>query len=152
MFIFILLITLSFSFCLQILVIIQYLSTKSESYYRTFLGTFIINTILMVITSIAIFKDASSLLAVDIKFILWIVSGFVLIFILFIKISTIMKIYKRTKDPQFYSINFFGKKVYEKGIIKPYEFLTLILTMPFFLMVGSYFIARLINMVLYGHL
>lgn len=152
MFIFILLITLSFSFCLQILVIIQYLSTKSESYYRTFLGTFIINTILMVITSIAIFKDSSSLLAVDIKFILWIVSGFVLIFILFIKISTIMKIYKRTKDPQFYSINFFGKKVYEKGIIKPYEFLTLILTMPFFLMVGSYFIARLINMVLYGHL
>ena len=152
MFIFILLITLSFSFCLQILVIIQYLSTKSESYYRTFLGTFIINTILMVITSIAIFKDASSLLAVDIKFILWIVSGFVLIFILFIKISTIMKVYRRTKDPQFYSINFFGKKVYEKGIIKPYEFLTLILTMPFFLMVGSYFIARLINMVLYGHL
>jgi hypothetical protein len=152
MFIFILLITLSFSFCLQILVIIQYLSTKSESYYRTFLGTFIINTILMVITSVAIFKDASSLLAIDIKFILWIVSGFVLIFILFIKISTIMKIYRRTKDPQFYSINFFGKKVYEKGIIKPYEFLTLILTMPFFLMVGSYFIARLINMVLYGHL
>lgn len=152
MFIFILLITLSFSFCLQILVIIQYLSTKSESYYRTFLGTFIINTILMVITSIAIFKDASSLLAIDIKFILWIVSGFVLIFILFIKISTIMKVYRRTKDPQFYSINFFGKKVYEKGIIKPYEFLTLILTMPFFLMVGSYFIARLINMVLYGHL
>ncbi len=152
MFIFILLITLSFSFCLQILVIIQYLSTKSESYYRTFLGTFIINTILMVVTSVAILKDASSLLAIDIKFILWIVSGFVLIFILFIKITTIIKIYKRSKDPQFYSINFFGKKVYEKGVIKPYEFLTLILTMPFFLMVGSYFVARLINMLLYGHL
>ncbi|HNX24506.1 MAG TPA: hypothetical protein PKG60_10695 [Spirochaetota bacterium] len=152
MFIFILLITLSFSFCLQILVIIQYLSTKSESYYRTFLGTFIINTVLMIITSVAIFKDSSSLAAIDIKFILWIVSGFVLIFILFIKISTIMKIYKRSKDPQFYSINFFGKKVYEKGVIKPHEFLTLILTMPFFLMVGSYFIARLVNMLLYGHL
>jgi len=106
----------------------------------------------MIITSVAIFKDSSSLAAIDIKFILWIVSGFVLIFILFIKISTIMKIYKRSKDPQFYSINFFGKKVYEKGVIKPHEFLTLILTMPFFLMVGSYFIARLVNMLLYGHL
>jgi len=152
MFIFILLITLSFSFCLQILVIIQYLSTKSESYYRVFLGTFIINTVLMVITSVAIFKDASSLLAIDIKYILWIVSGFVLMFIFFIKISTIMKIYKRSKDPIYYSINFFGKKVYEKGVIKPYEFLTLILTMPIFLMVGSYFVARLINLLLYGHL
>jgi len=152
MFIFILLITLSFSFCLQILVIIQYLSTKSENYYRIFLGTFIINTILMVFTSISLFRDSSDLASIDLKLILWIVSGFVLIFILFIKISTIIKILKRTKDPQFYSINFFGKKVYEKGIVKPYEFLTLILTMPFFLMVGAYFLARLINMILYGHL
>ena len=152
MFISILLITLSFSFCLQILVIIQYLSTKSESYYRVFLGTFIINTVLMIITSIAILRDSSSVVLIDIKFILWIVSGFVLIFILFIKISTIVKIYKRTQDPLYYSINFFGKKVLEAGIIKQSEFLTLLLTMPFFLMVGSYFIARLINMVLYGHI
>ncbi len=152
MFIFILLITLSFSFCLQILVIIQYLSTKSESYYRTFLGTFIINTILMVITSVSLFRDSSDLVSIDLKLILWIVSGFVLIFIVFLKISTIIKIYKRSKDPLFYSINFFGKKVYEKGIVKPHEFLTLIFTMPFFLMVGAYFLARLINMLLYGHL
>lgn len=152
MFIFILLITLSFSFCLQILVIIQYLSTKSESYYRTFLGTFIINTVLMVITSVSLFRDSSDLATIDLKLIFWIVSGFGLIFILFLKISTIIKIYKRSKDPQFYSINFFGKKVYEKGIVRPYEFLTLVFTMPFFLMVGSYFLARLINMLLYGHL
>lgn len=152
MFISILLITLSFSFCLQIMVIFQYLSTKSESYYKIFLGTFIINTILMVISSVAILRDSSTFTKIDVKFILWIISGFILIFILFIKVSTIIKIVKRTKDPQFYSINFFGKKVYEKGIIKPYEFLTLILTMPFFLMVGAYFLARLFNILLYGHM
>lgn len=152
MFIFILLITLSFSFCLQILVIIQYLSTKSENYYRTFLGTFIINTVLMIVASVSLFRDSSDLASIDLKLILWIVSGFVLIFILYLKITTVIKIYRRTKDPQFYSINFFGKKVYEKGIVKPYEFLTLVFTMPFFLMVGSYFLARLINILLYGHL
>jgi len=152
MLIFILLITLSFSFCLQIMVIFQYLSTKSESYYKVFLGTFIINTILMVISSVAILRNPSTFAQIDVKFILWIISGFVLIFILYIKISTIIKIYRKTKDPQYYSINFFGKKVYEKGIIRPYEFLTLILTMPFFLMVGAYFMARLFNILLYGHL
>lgn len=152
MLIFIILITLSFSFCLQILVIIQYLLTKSENYYRIFLGTFIINTFLMVISSVAILRDSSTIAKIDIKSILWIISGFVLIFILFVKVTTIIKIYKRSKDPQFFSINFFGKKVYEKGIVKPHEFLTLILTMPFFLMVGSYFVARLINLLLYGHL
>jgi len=148
----ILLITLSFSFCLQILVIIQYLLTKSESYYRVFLGTFVINTVLMIISGVSLFKYPSTFIAIDVKFILWFVSGFVLIFILFVKISTIIKIYKRTKDPQFYTINFFGKKVYEQGIIKGHEFITLIITMPFFLLVGSYFVARLINLLLYGHL
>jgi len=152
MFISILIITLSFSFSLQILVIVQYLSTKSKSYYNAFLGTFIINTILMVITSIVIFKEPAAFSKIDVKFILWIVSGFVLMFIIFIKVNIIIRIYKRSKDPQFYSINFFGKKVYEKGIIKPYEFVTLFLTMPFFLLVGSYFVARLINMLLYNYL
>ncbi len=152
MFISILLITLSFSFCLQILVIIQYLSTKSESYYTVFLGTFIINTVLMVITSVVILRDSSSFAKVDIRFILWVMSGFILIFILFIKITTIMKIYRRSKDPQFYTINFFGKKVYPGGLINKQEFLTLFLTMPFFLLVGSYFVARLINILLYGYI
>lgn len=152
MFISILLITISFTFCLQILVIIQYLLTKGESYYRIFLGTFVINTILMIIASISILKYPSTFVAIDIKFILWLISGFILIFILFIKISTLLKIYKRTKNPEYYTINFFGKKVFAKGIIKQHEFITLLLTMPFFLLVGSYFVARLINIILYGHL
>ncbi len=152
MFISIIFITLSFSFCLQILVIIQYLLTKSDNYFRIFLGTFIINTILMIITTVSLFRNPSALSALDLKFLLWILSGFILLFIIFIKISTIVKIIKRSKDPQYYTINFFGKKVYEKGIVKPNEFLTIVLTMPFFLLVGSYFIARLINLILYGHL
>lgn len=152
MFISILIITLSFSFCLQILVIIQYLSTKSESYYNVFLGTFFINTILMILTGVLLFKNPSAFINIDIKLILWVVSGFILIFILFIKISIIAKIYKRSKDSEFYTINFFGKKVYEKGIVNPYEFVTLLLTMPFFLLVGSYFVARLLNILLYGRL
>lgn len=150
MFISILLITLSFSFTLQIIVIIQYLSTKGKNYYNIFLGTFFTNTILMVFTSVLILKNPVAFTNIDLKFILWIMSGFVLIFILFIKISTIIKIYKRSQDPQSYSINFFGKKVYENGLVNKKEFLTLFLTMPFFLLVGSYFVARLINLLLYG--
>ncbi len=152
MFISILLITLSFSFCLQILVIIQYLSTKSQNYYTVFLGTFITNTILMVITSVAILRDSTSFAKIDIKFILWIMSGFILIFILFIKITTIMKIYRRSKNPDYYTINFFGKKVYPNGLINQKEFITLFLTMPFFLLVGAYFVARLVNILMYGNI
>ena len=148
--IYILLISLSFSFCLQILVIIQYLSTKAESYYRIFLGTFVINTILMIIISIFMFKRPVYFYNLDIKFLLWIISGFILFVLLFLKITIFLRVYKRAKDPAFYTINFFGKKVYEKGIVKQSEFVTVILSMPFFLLIGSYFVARLINMLRFG--
>ncbi|MCL1833307.1 MAG: hypothetical protein FWG49_02275 [Leptospirales bacterium] len=130
--------------------IIQYLSTKAESYYRIFLGTFVINTILMVIVSIFMFKNPVHFYKLDIKFLMWIISGFVLFLLLFLKIAIAFRINKRSKDPAFYTINFFGKKVYEKGIVRQSEFVTLILSMPFFLIIGSYFVARLINIIMHG--
>jgi hypothetical protein len=146
----ILLITLAFSLCLQIFVIIQYLDGKRMTYYRIFLGTFIINTILMVIISVYALRDPASIYRVDLKFVMWLLSGFITFIILFVKINTILKIFKRSKDPANYTINFFGKKVYEQGILKKHEFAMFALLMPIFLFAGSYFFARLINMILYG--
>jgi len=150
MFVYILLISLSFSFCFQILVIVQYLSTKSEGYYRIFLGTFVINTILMIVISIFMFKRPVYFYNLNIKFLLWVISGFILFILLFMKITIFLRVYKRSKDPAFYTINFFGKKVLEKGIVKQSEFVTVILAMPFFLILGSYFVARLINILRFG--
>ncbi len=106
----------------------------------------------MIVTGTVALSSPESIQTVNLKLILWIVSGFILIVLLFLKIMIIVKILKRTKDPEFYTINFFGKKVYEKGVVRQSEFLTLILTMPFFLMIGAYFVARLINLILYNHL
>ena len=47
-----LLITLAFAFCFQFLLIALYLSNKTENYFRSLLGAFIINTVLMVLLSI----------------------------------------------------------------------------------------------------
>lgn len=147
-----LLIALSFSFCFQIAIIILYLSSKRDLYYKTFLGTFIINTILMVITSTIALTSPLSIQRINVKFILWVISGLISIVLLFLQSTILVRIYMRSKDPDFFDINFFGKKVFRKGIIKQSEFLTFILTIPFFLMVGSYFVARLVNLLLYKHL
>jgi hypothetical protein len=152
MFTSIILIALAFSFCLQIFVIIEYLVSKSQFYYRTFIGTFIVNTILMVIISIIALNDPASMYRIDIKLILWLLSGFVLISILLIKISTFIKIVKRAKDPVNYTINFSGKKIYENGIVKKYEFAIFALSIPIFLFAASYFVARLINMIFNGQI
>jgi hypothetical protein len=147
-----LLIALSFSFCFQIAIIILYLSSKKDLYYKTFLGTFIINTILMVITSAVALTSPLSIQRINVKFILWIISGLIMIVLLFLQVTILFRIYRRSKDPDFFDFNFFGKKVFRKGVMKQSEFLTFILTIPFFLMVGSYFVARLANLILYKHL
>jgi hypothetical protein len=131
---------------------VQYLASKAMTYYKIFLGTFIINTILMVTVSIFAFRDPASIYRVNMKFVLWVLSGFVTFIIIFIQTGTMIKIYVRAKDPENYTINFFGKKVYEQGIVKKYEFFMFVITMPIFLFVGSYFFARLFNIILYGHI
>ena len=147
-----LLIALSFSFCFQIAIIILYLSSKRDLYYKTFLGTFIINTILMVVTSTIALTSPMSIQKINVKFILWVISGLITLVLLFLQITILVRVYRRSKDPDFFFFIFFGKKVFRKGVIKQSEFLTFILTIPFFLMVGSYFVARFVNLILYNHL
>ncbi|HOP62976.1 MAG TPA: hypothetical protein PK358_12160 [Spirochaetota bacterium] len=147
-----LLISLVFSFCFQFLLIALYLSNKSEKYFRALLGTFIINTVLMVIISVVAVSNPADVYRINIKYVMWIVSGIILFFIILLKISIIMRIYRRSRDPEYYSINFFGKKVYEPGVVKPKELFAFVASFPFFLFIGAYFIARLINLILYGHI
>ena len=117
-----------------------------------FLGTFLSNTILMIVLGILAFRDPAAVRRINLSFILWVISGFTNIILLGVKISILGKVIKRTKDPDYYDINFFGKKVYKADIINKNELAAVFLTMPFFLILGSYFVARLINLILYGTL
>lgn len=147
-----LLLTLAFAFCFQFLLIVLYISNKSDNYFKSLLGTFIINTTLMVLISIVAIGNPADVYSINIKFVSWVVSGIICFFVLILKISITIRILKRTKDPNFYDINFFGKKVYRPGLVRPNEFLALIASVPIFLLIGSYFVARLINLILYGHI
>ncbi len=147
-----LLLTLAFAFCFQFLLIILYVSNKSDNYFKSLLGTFIINTTLMILISIVAIGNPEDVYFINIKFVSWVVSGIICFFVLILKISITIRIVKRTKDPQYYDINFFGKKVYKPGLVRPKEFLALIASVPIFLLIGAYFVARLINLILYGHI
>ncbi|HON15694.1 MAG TPA: hypothetical protein PLA51_04365, partial [Spirochaetota bacterium] len=134
-----LLLTLAFAFCFQFLLIILYVSNKSDNYFKSLLGTFIINTTLMILISIVAIGNPEDVYSINIKFVSWVVSGIICFFVLILKISITIRIVKRTKDPQYYDINFFGKKVYKPGLVRPKEFLALIASVPIFLLIGAYF-------------
>lgn len=97
-------------------------------------------------------RDPDAVRKIDLSLLLWAVSGFINLILIGVKISIARKIYIRSKDPQYYDLNFFGKKVYRSDILQKSELAAMFLTMPLFLIMGSYFVARLINLLLYGSL
>jgi hypothetical protein len=104
----------------------------------------------MILLSIFAMRDPAAVRQINISLIFWVVSGFINIILVTVKISIIRTILKRRNDPSYYDLNFFGKKVYRPEIVKKSELAAIFLTMPLFLVLGSYFAARLINLLLYG--
>jgi demethoxyubiquinone hydroxylase (CLK1/Coq7/Cat5 family) len=73
-------------------------------------------------------------------------------FTLMIQISILKEIYLRSQEPENFHYNFFGKKVLHPSVVKPSFLLAFLFSMPFLLLAGAYFVARLINIFLFGHL
>ena len=152
MIIYALLFLLVISFFIHIASIIYYVVNKTKTAFNLFVSTLVSNMALSLAMIIFVLNKPDLIKNLDIKFILWVMSGIVLVIMLNIKISILRNVYKRSKDPANYHLNYFGKKVYGEGVIKKREFFTFLVTLPFFLLMGAYFVARLINLFIYGHI
>ncbi|HOP30518.1 MAG TPA: hypothetical protein PKZ64_13190 [Spirochaetota bacterium] len=129
-----------------------YVTKRSEGSLKTFINTTLSNVILAG-TCIVVFITKPHLLKdINLVMLSWIMSGLVMFVTLSIKIKIFITVYRRAKDPSNYHLNFFGKKVLHSTVVKKMEMAMFFGTVPFFLLSGSYFMARLINFFLYKHL
>lgn len=148
----VLLIALFLSFLGHIFALVTYVTRKSERSLRTFIKTTISNVVLAG-TCIVLFMSRPDLMfEVDVQKLVWLMSGFIMFTTLGVKIRIFIRIYKRAQNPEHYHVNFFGKKVLHSSVVNRIELAIFFGTIPFFLMSGSYFIARLVNFFLYKHL
>jgi hypothetical protein len=139
----VLLLLLLISFTIHILILIFYVLSKTRFLFIWFLATSFSNFVIgMILTAVAI-RNPEKIRSMDLEFISWVMSGVISLFMLMIKIFLFFRIYKRRRDPSSYHFNYFGKKVYSVSTVKNYEVAILILSMPFFLIFGAYFLAKL---------
>jgi len=148
----VLLIALFLSFLGHIYSLVTYVTRKSERSLKAFIKTTISNITLALACIILFMSRPDLLFEVDVQKLVWIMSGFVMVTTLAVKIRIFVRIYQRAQDPENYHINFFGKKVLHSTVVNRVELAIFFGTIPFFLMSGSYFIARLVNFFLYNHL
>ncbi len=152
MIIIILFILLQISFTLHIYNLVLYVLKKNNKNLRWFVNTAISNILIAVSLTILAIVNPSMIGGMDFSFLIWIMTGFIMIAMLGIKINIVKNIYQRSREPENYHFNYFGKKVLHSSVVRYEEIMIFMFTMPFFLFAGAYFIARLVNLLMYNHL
>jgi len=143
-FFFWLLICLHISMLIHIVYIAAYIEDKKYKLLRGFNFTSVSTILLGLLLLIVILLKPDAAARFEFKTLLVIESGFVFLFLVFVKVSITFRIIKRSKSLEYYDISFFGKKVYRLEIVKKSELAVYILSMPFTLISGAYFIANVL--------
>ncbi len=148
----ILLITLFLSFMAHIAALVSYVIRRSERSLKHFINTTLSNVLIAGTCIVIALAKPHLIQRVDTLFISWLMSGIVMLVTFFAKVRIFWAIYKRSKEPENFHYNFFGKKVLHSTVVSRIEIAVFFGTIPFFLLSGSYFVARLINFFLYKHI
>lgn len=138
----VLLIFLQISIFIHIQFITAYIIQKKNSSLKGFLVTTITNFIIGMAMLIVMLDDPDVLKRFKVEPMMVVESGLAFFFLLFIKIRITVRVIKRVKNPDFYDISFFGKKVYKLDVVKKSELAIYILSMPFTLVTGAYFLVN----------
>jgi hypothetical protein len=145
-------ILLLLSFCTHIYFLMKYITTRKNWVLKQFINTTMSNILIAGSLMIAVIFRPELVQQVDVQLLFWLIAGVIMLLMLMVKISVLRTIYRRAQDPAHYHLNFFGKKVLHSTVVRPAEILVFMMTIPFFLFSGAYFVARLINLFLYNHL
>jgi len=140
-----LLIALFLSFALHIYSLFTFIKKKSNVGFKIFVSTTMSNVMIAGTSIVVMISNPEILTEVDVIKVTWVLSGIIMLIALIIQIIIFVRIYKRSKDPANYHTNYFGRKVLHSSVVSRLDLLVFFGTMPFLIMGGAYFIAKLIN-------
>ncbi len=147
---------LAVSFLIHLFSIPQYIRSdnpeKRKRFFLLFIFSGALNSGLMTALAVVVFKNPGSLSTFDLTLTLWVVSGGVFFVSVWIQSTILFRIYRRSRNPEFFHINYFGKKVYNTRITGKNDLVLMFATLPLFLFSGAYFTARLINLIRNGEI
>lgn len=133
------------SLAFHISYLVKYIQTREPVYLHRYVLTTITNVIVSGgLIFVALYKP---MVIQKIKFplMMWIITGFIMVMTLMAQITIFQRVYQRSKLPENYHYNFFGKKVLHPTVLKPGEVAFFFASVPMFLLAGAYFVAKLLR-------
>jgi hypothetical protein len=133
------------SVTLHIFYLIGYIQTRNEKKLKKYISTTITNVLISGSLIFLSLYRPGQIRKINFSLIFWLISGFMMMAMLFVQITIFRRIYQRSQMPENYHLNFFGKKVLHSSVVKPIEVIIFFSTMPFLCVAGAYFVAKLIH-------
>ncbi len=138
-----LLIILQISILVNIQFLINYFSAEKKRSIKSVLGAALVNFIIGIVLLMIMIFAPDVVSKFQIQSMTVPESGLIFCLLVFIKTRIAVRVFKRVKDPDFYDISFFGKKVYRLNVVKKSELAVFLLSMPVTLIAGAYFIVNI---------
>jgi len=138
-----LLIFLQVSIYVNIRFFISYIIKKKESSQKKFFITTLVNSLTGIVLLAVMMLTPEGVARFELQTMMILESGLIFFFLIFVKVTIAVRVLKRAKEPEYYDISFFGKKVYKPEVVKKSELAIFILTVPFTLITGAYFVANI---------
>ncbi|MBN1497339.1 MAG: hypothetical protein JXA07_11255 [Spirochaetes bacterium] len=145
MIIIILFLVLFVSLALHLSYLVRYIQTRNQELLQKYILTTICNVFLSgALIFVALYKP-DQIQRIKFPLMMWLLNGFIMVLMFLSQMVIARRIYQRSKMPENYHYNFFGKKVLHPGVVKPTEVAAFFASIPLFLFTGAYFIAKLIR-------
>lgn len=133
------------SVTLHVYYLARYVQSRNQKYLKRFLNTTASNVLVSgMLIFFALYKPRE-IIKINFSLIWWLMAGSIMIMMLIIQITIFRRIYRRSQLPEHYHLNFFGKKVLHSTVANPLELGIFFATIPFLLLCGAYFVAKLIR-------
>lgn len=143
-----LLLLLAVSVSIHIYFLVRYIRSHDEWHLWGYINTTVINVFLAGVSILILVFRPEKIRTLDTALMMWIMSGAMMTLVLIFQVSIVTRILQRSKLPEYYHYNFFGKKILDAKVVKPMEVALFIVSMPFFVISGAYFAARFIKIFL----
>ena len=133
------------SVTLHIYYLARYVQSRNQKYLKRFLNTTASNVIISgILIFFALYKPGE-IIKINFSLIWWLMTGSIMVMMLIVQATIFRRIYRRSQMPEHYHLNFFGKKVLHSTVAHPLELGIFFASIPFLLLCGAYFVAKLIR-------
>ncbi|MBN2160433.1 MAG: hypothetical protein JW807_13650 [Spirochaetes bacterium] len=123
----------------------KYIQTREQQYLQRYVVTTVGNVVLSGALIFVALYQPEEIQKIKFPLLMWIIMGFIMVSTLMAQVTIFRRVYTRSKLPEHYHYNFFGKKVLHATVLKMPEVVLFFATIPAFLLAGAYFIAKLIR-------